>query len=142
MAISEFDTIPARGSRSWNKTDVAPIVSAQAWFLAERNCSAVCVGASARLRPFQFPHRRPIQIVDSAWTARRLSGETDPARKVSEPVYTSMGWTDGGHSLLGAANGGRQVSDLCDQLHASWLSCSLVSGIAPLHVSLPRRRLL
>src|SRR5215813_7315309 len=50
-----------------------------------------------------------------------------------------MGWSDCGHSLLGAQNSRRQVSDLCDQLHSSRLSGALVSGVAPVHVSVSRR---
>src|SRR4030095_7223478 len=53
-----------------------------------------------------------------------------------------MGWSDGGHALLGAEDGRRQVSNLCDQLHSSGVSGALVSGIAPIHVSVPWRRFL
>src|SRR6185369_4358833 len=53
-----------------------------------------------------------------------------------------MGWSNRRHSLLGAKDGWRQVSNLCDQLHSSRMSRALVSGIAPLHVSVSRRRFL
>src|SRR5215510_12572307 len=53
-----------------------------------------------------------------------------------------MGWPDRGYSLLGAKDGRRQVSNLCDQLHSSRVSGALVSGIAPIHVSVSRRRFL
>ena len=37
---------------------------------------------------------------------------------------------------------GEKLSNLCDQLHAPWVSGALVSGVAPVHVSMSRRRFL
>src|SRR5256885_14895798 len=53
-----------------------------------------------------------------------------------------MGWSNCRHSLLGTQDGRRQVSNLRDQLHPSRVSGALVSGIAPIHVSLSWGRFL
>ena len=58
------------------------------------------------------------------------------------PVLASVGRRDGEHPLLGAAHLGRRVPGLRHQLHASRLPGALVPGVGPVHVPVPRRRLL
>src|SRR6266699_6779524 len=80
--------------------------------------------------------------MDFARLARNVPREPDAHGEIPKSLYTPMGWPDSRHSLLGAENGRRKVSNLCHQLHAHWVSGALVSGVAPVHVSVSRGRFL
>src|SRR6185369_13570921 len=56
--------------------------------------------------------------------------------------HAPVGRTDSRYPLLGAADGRRKLSNLCGELHAPWVSRALVSGVAPIYVSVSRGRLL
>ena len=58
------------------------------------------------------------------------------------PVTTLVGRADGGHSVLGTAGVGHDVSGLRDQLCASGMPGALVCAIETLSVPLSWRRLL
>src|SRR4051812_47597491 len=49
-----------------------------------------------------------------------------------------MGRSDRRHPLLGAADGGREISNLRHQLHTLGMPCALVQGVAPVYVPLSR----
>ena len=68
--------------------------------------------------------------------------EPDPARHLSESHCRSLGWPNGGYSLLGQKPGRTEFPGLRDQLRAPGMSGALVPAVQPLHVSVPRRRLL
>jgi hypothetical protein len=58
------------------------------------------------------------------------------------PVVNVVGWRNRRYRVLGSKCRRSKVSGLRYQLRAPWMSRSLVPTIEPLHVSLPRRRLL
>src|SRR6266571_1728786 len=80
--------------------------------------------------------------MDFTRLARNVPREPDPHGEIPQSVHPTMGRRDRRHSLLGAENGRRKVSNLRHQLHSSWVSGALVSGVAPVHVSVSRRRFL
>ena len=69
------------------------------------------------------------------------AGETRLAT-YRNPVGESIGWGNREYSLLGASCGRREVPGVCDQLRASGVPGPLVPAVRPVHVPLPRRRLL
>ena len=58
------------------------------------------------------------------------------------PDRRFLGWPNSRYSLLGEKHRRPELPGLCDQLRAPWMSGALVSAVQPLHVSVPRRRLL
>ncbi len=86
--------------------------------------------------------RRGLRPGSSSGTVSDVPRGRDAARHLREPVPRAVGRGDGQGRLLGAAHRGRRVPGLRDQLRASRLPGALVPAVAPVHVPLPRRRLL
>ena len=69
------------------------------------------------------------------------SGQTRLAT-YRNPDREPLGRRYGGHRLLGAQRRWADLPGFCDQLRASRMPRSVVSAVRPVHVSLPRRRVL
>ena len=78
----------------------------------------------------------------SARPAQSVSGGRDAPRDLSKSGGQSNGWGNREYSLLGTEYRRPEVPGLCHQLRASGLPRSLVPAVRPVHVPLPRRRLL
>jgi menaquinol-cytochrome c reductase iron-sulfur subunit len=80
-----------------------------------------------------------------SWLSLARSASFRKARRAWRPIETpreSIGWGNREYSLLGASRGRREVPGLRDQLRASGMPGSLVPAVRPVHVPVPRRRLL
>ena len=83
-----------------------------------------------------------LRVVALAWRTGTVSRGSDPARHLSKSRCQSLGRPNRGYSLLGQKRGRTEFPGLCDQLRAPGMSGALVPAVEPLHVSVPRRRLL
>src|SRR5215469_9194430 len=85
---------------------------------------------------------RAVQTLDHAGRSQPISRRTNAPGDVSESNFVLRRWQDRPHTLLGATHRGRAVPGLRGQLRPPRMSGPLVPPIRPVHVSLPRWRVL
>src|SRR5215469_8767351 len=85
---------------------------------------------------------RAVQTLDYTGRSQRISGRTNAFGDVSESNFVLRRWRHRPHPLLGATHSGRTVPGIRGQLRPPRMSGPLVPAIGPVHVSLPRRRVL
>ena len=81
-------------------------------------------------------------VVAFARRAGTVSRRPDSARHLSQSRGQCLGRRNRRHRVLGSECRRSDIPGLCHKLRAPWMPGSLVCAVEPLHVSLPRRRLL